>query len=89
MVQLAAKHNDVVKNLRLALAACGTETKMQEVRSLINRAISATGEVSAKATRTMTQKLVADSQSNGKKWWDAIKEGLDIKPIEAEENPSD
>ena len=87
---MATKYDTVVKNLRAALAACGSETKIQEAKSLISRAINSvisSGEKKAAKASTM-QKMFDESQQNAKKWWDDIKKGLekanDKKPEESQ-----
>lgn len=87
---MATKYDTVVKNLRAALAACGNETKIQEAKSLIGRAINSVISSSEKkvAKMTMTQKMVEESKQNSQKWWDDIKKGLekanDKKPEESQ-----
>ena len=77
-VSVATKYDTVVKNLRAALAACGSETHIQEAKSLIGRAInSVVSSGEKKATKaSMTQKMVEESKQNSQKWWEEIKNGL-------------
>lgn len=76
---MATKYDVVVKNLRAALAACGNETKIQEAKSLIGRAINSVISSSEKksAKANAMQKMFDDSQQNAKNWWDDIKKGLE------------
>lgn len=87
-------HNDIIRQIKIAINLCGDQFALQETRAYLNKALASVGSVAKKRSKRFeaSDKFKEQAKQNYQKWWDKIVENVkksaeeNLKDIEKKED---